>query len=100
MSDSSEDRPTIVRRAQHPVFRELTGGGSLHDERTGSYFSLNATGALIWILLDEPIALEELATILGAAATAPVEQVASEVRTFVGQLASLGLVELTTGEPG
>lgn len=89
-----DDRPTTVRQAQHVVFRELQGGGSLHDQHTCSYHSVNATGALIWSLLDEPVDLQELAEVVGRAATAPTDQVADQVRTFVGQLVALGLVEL------
>jgi len=59
-----------------------------------SIYSFNATGTLIWKLLDSPKTVLELAASVSQEYEIDAAQAASDVTTFVGEMKAVGLVEV------
>ena len=72
----------------HDVFED--GEAAIIDLRTGTYYSLNTSGAALWPHLVDGTNIDALIAAAGATGT-----LADEVRAFVASLLSEGLVEET-----
>jgi len=88
-----------VMRSQSVVARIVAGETLLVPIRgkvgdLASIYSFNATGTLIWKLLESPKSVGELA--LAVAETYEVEpaRAQSDVEQFVGEMKAVGLVEI------
>jgi PqqD family protein of HPr-rel-A system len=64
----------------------------LFDERSGHMHVLNASGALVWELL-EGRTVEQVAQAVAATTGAPIGNVREGVRAFVAELRQLSIVE-------
>jgi hypothetical protein len=62
----------------------------------GSIYSLNATGSLIWKLLERPNSIRELIGAVANEFDADPDVAAGDVREFVREMKSVGLVEPPT----
>lgn len=68
--------------------------------RGGTYFGLDAIGAEVWRLLEQPRSLDGLVEALTARFEVDRARCLSEVRPLVGQLVAEGLLELSGGVGG
>jgi hypothetical protein len=75
-----------VRISLHP------DGAIAFDTRNGHIFSANAVGARILTLLSERQPIEEVATVIGREFDAPPEMVRADMRRFVDNLRTRGLL--------
>jgi PqqD family protein of HPr-rel-A system len=72
--------------------------GRLNDElvmmdiKKGKYFSLNPVATRIWDLLDQPLSMEELCTLLTEEYDVDPGQCREEVREYLEEMTRLGLV--------
>ena len=84
---------TVVSRPPEVVFERLddTEVVLLHPE-TGSYVSLNATGAELWARLESPTSVEDLVGHLVATRGIEPERAGADVRSFLGDLLERGLL--------
>lgn len=88
-------RQTVLRRNPRVVSREMQGssGALLLHLDSSAYHSLNETGALIWGVLDRPLAVERLLELLdrelGDGAV-----LHEDILTYLDELAERGLVEV------
>lgn len=83
----------VLRRSAEVVCLEVHEGAGLMDLRTGGYFGLNRTGALVWDLLEQSPTVEQLlAEVRSLAGPAP--NVEAEVIAFVGDLRARNLIEV------
>jgi Coenzyme PQQ synthesis protein D (PqqD) len=80
------------------VHETIDGETILIHLGTGTYYSLDGSGAAVWQLLSEGVAHGELAAQLGARYEADPAAVESSVARFVGELLGEGL--LVAVEPG
>ena len=87
---------TTIRRSHPVVYRELPDGGGLMHLETGSFYSLNTTGALIWDLVADGITLQELLTALEASLVSLPADLPGEVTGFLDEMADRRLVEIVT----
>lgn len=78
----------MIRRADDVVFRELAaeGGGVLLRLDDGQYHGLNAMGCVIWELVGEGIAMDQLINEVRSAVDPAPDQLAAEVEAFVAAL--------------
>jgi hypothetical protein len=72
---------------------EDDSGVLLADVRQGSYFSLNGVGAIVWKALAEDATLDEAAARLTREFNVSHDVAADDVRSFVRNLRSLGLLD-------
>ena len=96
MADSS-----IYRRRARLPFRQLAGQTVILNPKERNVHLLNGTGSLIWELLEAQRSAEDLVDLLNGEDSfdADREQMAREVRAFLEELSSKGLVEAQPG-PG
>lgn len=82
-----------LRRSPDVVQCELEEGGVLLDLRTGAYFGVNETGAVVWDLLAGATSVDDIVAGLARRVDDDVPPAAGEaVRSFVDALADRGLV--------
>ncbi|HEX6313657.1 MAG TPA: PqqD family protein [Gemmatimonadaceae bacterium] len=80
------------------IIRDVPEGAILFCTASETYFSLNPVGVLIWHLLPPVTTTEEqlVARISSAYPEVSSQQISSDVRTLIAELAADGLVEYTT----
>ena len=86
-----------VRKVSAPVFTVLSDGtGVLLNLETLVYFSLNKTGAALWLEIDRTgtVTVEDLVHCVGGRFDVDQSSAQVEISRFVEQLARLGLVQL------
>lgn len=97
------DEGQILIRSQSVVAR-VVGGETLIVPIRGkvgdlaSIYSLNGTGSLLWKLLEHPTTLSELAAVVASEFEVDAEVADRDVREFVREMTSVGLVEFPTTE--
>lgn len=81
-------------------YRRLAAGATPVDDELflacpdDEIFHLNALGAALWRLLDEPMTADELVALVGAAfPDTPREVLARDVAAFLERLRARGLIE-------
>lgn len=82
----------MVRRRADVAWRSLDGQVVGLDLEASVYFSVNATGALLWQRLGEETAVEDLVEALVEAYAVDVEQARADVDAFLEALAEQGLL--------
>ena len=81
------------------IRKKDTISGRLHDELImmdidkGKYFALNPIATRIWDLLENPLSLDELCSLLMDEYEVNAVQCREEVETHLGEMRKLGLVE-------
>lgn len=73
-------------------------GAVLLDTNSGSMFSLNATGGLMWKCLTEGYATEDIALYIASECGAQNEEVAVDLDTFLADLQARGLLNRAQAE--
>jgi hypothetical protein len=86
-------------RSQSVVARVVAGETLIVPIRSkvgdlASIYSFNATGSLIWKLLESPRTLQQLATEVARAYEVEPAVAERDVANFVGEMKSVGLVEV------
>jgi len=77
-----------------------TISGRLHDEivmmdlEKGKYFSLNPVATRIWDLLEKPLTIDELCTLLMEEYEVSESQCREEVKEVVEEMVKLGVVSI------
>jgi len=92
--------PTLIR-SQAVVAREVAGEilivpirGKVGD--LASIYSFNASGSLIWNLLEFPQTVAQLATAIAAAFEIELARAEDDVARFVAEMKSAGLIDVST----
>lgn len=84
-----------IRRSEGTVHRELAeGGGVLLNLESGSYYSINSIGLLVWDLIADGCTFEELVTQLRARVTEAPSELDADISDFLGQLEHRRLIEV------
>ena len=86
----------VVRRNPLVVSQRIAGEKAavlLHLD-TSAYHSLNEVGALIWDLMEQPMAVERLTDLLAARFSDAPPWLEADLREFLQQLADRTLVEV------
>lgn len=76
------------------IHRDIPGGTGLLDLRSGAFYELNVTGALLWTLLEMAPTVDELVEAIRENMPDSEKDVAGEVEAFVMALHSSGLIEI------
>lgn len=88
---------TVVSRSPRAAFHPLEegqGGVLLHVD-SGAYHGLNRVGALIWEILEQPLALRALVDGLRSRFEDPPAAMEDEVRAFLRDLHARDLIDLS-----
>jgi hypothetical protein len=84
-----------ITRSEGTVHRELAeGGGVLLNLESGSYYSINLIGLLIWDLIADGCTFDELLTHLRSRVADPPADLDVDIRDFLGQLEHRQLIEV------
>lgn len=84
---------TIIERNSNMLVADMDGELVMMDVDQGSYFSVNPVGAHVWTQLETPHSIAGLIeSVHKAFNTADAEQVSEDVKRFLADLASHGLV--------
>lgn len=80
------------RRSDDVVDAQVDDDRVLLAIDSGTYFHLNAVGSHIWNVLAHPHTLEEITDLVRVEFSAPADQIANDVATFLPALTDAGLV--------
>ena len=83
---------TIVSRPPEVVFERLDDELVVLHPETGSYVSLNPTGAELWAMLESPTSVEGLVGHLVATRRVDEDRAEADVRSFLAGLLERGLL--------
>jgi hypothetical protein len=75
----------------------MNGEVVILDLKSGIYYGLDAVGARIWTLLEEPVSLDAIRQTIMSEYDVDTETCASDVLSFLTQMHDVGLVEITNG---
>lgn len=85
---------SVVKAAAGQMSCDLAGEAAILNMATGIYFGLDAIGARVWELIQEPRSIAGVRDALLEEYEAEPAQVESDVRALLGDMASHGLVEV------
>lgn len=72
----------------------LGSGAALLDLRTGTYFSVNDTGAKVWSLMGQQVSFEDLTQRMLEAYAVDADILRNDLQALVQELSSRGLVSI------
>ena len=88
---------SVVVAAEGQVACDLAGEAAILDIQSGMYYGLNAVGARIWQLIQEPRSVNEvLDTVLGEYDVEP-DRCERDLLALLQELAAKGLIEVKGG---
>jgi hypothetical protein len=90
---------TTVVAAAELLSGEFEEEAVILDLRNGVYYGLEATGARIWQLLQEPISVEGLHQVLVQEYDVEPERCQRDLLDLLGDLLERGLIRIAGGEP-
>ncbi len=85
---------STVVSAKDQASSDLGGEVAILDLKAGVYYGLDAVGARIWSLIQEPRTIEEIRDILVSEYEVESDRCESDLITLVQRLAEEGLVEV------
>jgi hypothetical protein len=74
------------------LFNDFDDGIMMMDIESGNYFDVDAVGARIWSLLEEPTSLAELSAILATEYEVELATCLAQIGEFLDELIEKGLV--------
>jgi len=84
---------TIVATKEH-LSSDLTGETIILNSKSGVYFGLNAVGASIWNLIQEPKTVKEIQDAILAKYQVEPEQCESDILALLQDMQTEGLIEV------
>jgi hypothetical protein len=88
-------RQSIVVVAKEQVSCDLGGEAAILNLKSGIYYGLNAVGARIWTLIQEPKIVHEVCDVLLEEYEVEPERCEHELLAVLQELARKGLIEVT-----
>lgn len=85
---------SIVVAAKDQICCDLAGEAVILGLRSGKYYGLNAVGAHIWSLIQQPVAVREIRDALIATYEVEADCCEREIRLFLNQLAAEKVIEI------
>jgi hypothetical protein len=84
-----------ITKSASTVHRELAeGGGVLLNLESGSYYSINPIGLLVWDLIADGCTFDELVSQLRFRVADPPVELDADIREFLGELEHRRLIEV------
>ena len=91
------EQESIVVAGKDQVSSDLAGETVLLSMTTAHYYGLADVGARIWQLVQNPIRVSAVCDVIVQEYDVPRERCESDVVGFLGELASNGLIEVSSG---
>jgi hypothetical protein len=85
---------SIVVAAADQISADLAGEAVILDLKSGTYFGVDAVGARIWALIQEPRTMADLRDALLAEYEVDPDRCEGEVLAFIHEMVDRGLVEV------
>ena len=85
---------SIIAAAKEQVSCDLAGEAAILDLKSGQYYGLNAIGARIWSLMQEPHSISEVLRTLLEEYDVDAAQCEEDVLALVQKMAASGLIEV------
>jgi hypothetical protein len=86
---------SIVVATKDQVSADLSGEAAILNLKSGIYFGLNAVGASIWKLIQEPRSVKEINDTLVQEYDVDPDQCEKDLLALLGELLSKELIEVT-----
>jgi hypothetical protein len=96
MTSQISGSSTVVA-ARDQVSCDLAGEAAILDMKSGIYYGLNAVGARIWNLIQEPKTADEVAAAILAEYDVEADRCQHDIVALLQDLAAHGLVEIRHG---
>ena len=85
---------SIIKQAANQVSSNLADEVIILNLQSGTYYGLNSVGARIWNLIQEPVALHEVLSILLEEYEVMPKRCEADLLILIEQLTSKGLIEV------
>lgn len=86
---------STIKKTEAQVSATVEGETVVLQLASGTYFSLNEVGDLVWKLLDQPRRVEELCASIVAEYEVDEEQCHADVRALLDEMKKAGLIEVS-----
>jgi hypothetical protein len=90
---------SLVEVNQNQVSSDLAGEAVILNLQSGTYYGLNAVGALIWNLIQSPITVDQIRAALLKEYEVEPEVCDRDLQMLLEDLQSVGLIEITHEQP-
>jgi hypothetical protein len=97
MTADAITKDSVVRASQEQVSCDMAGEAAILDLKSGQYYGLNAVGARIWSLIQEPKRVEEILAALLEEFETDAERCETDLLTMLEQLNAKKLIEVRDG---
>jgi hypothetical protein len=94
MTETTLGENSVVVQSTGQVSSDLAGEAVILNLDSGTYYGLDAVGARIWSLIQEPKTLAEVRDAILAEYDVEIERCERDIRTLLEKLASEGLIEI------
>src|SRR5919109_1239412 len=88
---------SVIVAAEGQVSCDLAGEAAILDLKSGEYYGLNAVGARIWNLIQEPKAVHEILSVLVEEYDVEPDRCRRDLVALIEELAAKGLIEVKNG---
>ena len=85
---------TIIVAAPEQVAADIAGEVAIINLNSGMYYGLNAMGARIWALIQEPRKVDEIRTVIVKEYEVEPERCERDIVSLLEELAAAGLIEV------
>jgi hypothetical protein len=92
-------KESVVAASKDQVSCDMAGEAAILDLESGQYYGLNAIGARIWSLIQEPKTITDVLEILLSEYQVNAEQCESDLLSLLGALYAKGLVKVHEDTP-
>ena len=88
---------SLIRRSANQIACDMGGEVVILDLKSGNYYGLDAVGARVWTLIEEPASLADIRRTIMDEYDVDAQTCDRDILAFVEQLRTAGIVEICSG---
>lgn len=92
-----EINTAFVKRSANQIACDMGGEVVILDLKSGNYYGLDAVGARVWTLIEEPTCLAEIRQVIMSEYDVDADTCERDILAFVSQMQTAGIVEICSG---
>ena len=88
---------SLVQRAREQIACDMGGEVVILDLKSGTYYGLDAVGARVWTLIEQPAPLAAIRETIMSEYEVDAETCDRDIRAFLDRMQAVGLVAVSNG---
>jgi Coenzyme PQQ synthesis protein D (PqqD) len=88
---------SLMRRATDQIACDMGGEVVILDLKSGNYYGLDAVGARVWTLIEEPRSLADIRRTIMDEYEVDADTCERDIIAFIDQMQAVGIVEICRG---